>query len=466
MGRALCETLVRRFDGGGPRLRVPTRHAAHAKTVQALPLVDVLVGDVHDDAALAQLVAGCSAVVNLVAILHDSEAAFEAAHVTLPRRLAAACASNGVRRLVHISALGVGENAPSHYLRSKARGEAVLKAAGLDLTLLRPSVIFGAQDRFMNTFAALQALAPLVPLAGADARFQPVWVEDVAQAIAACLARPDTAGQTIECSGPEVLTLAELVRLAGRYSGHPRPVLPLPGPLARLQAMLMELAPGEPLMTRDNLDSMRVPNVASGTLPGPGLAGHHGHGPSLRCCRPTSAACSAAAGWTPSAPITGDTPPMKVFEVGGAVRDALLGRPVQDRDWVVVGSTPEAMLAAGFRPVGKDFPVFLHPETGEEYALARTERKTARGYHGFVFHTAPEVTLEDDLVRRDLTINAMARSADGTLVDPHGGQQDLAAKVLRHVSTAFAEDPVRILRLARFAARFASLHGRPQKPTR
>jgi tRNA nucleotidyltransferase (CCA-adding enzyme) len=153
---------------------------------------------------------------------------------------------------------------------------------------------------------------------------------------------------------------------------------------------------------------------------------------------------------------------MKVFEVGGAVRDALLGRPVQDRDWVVVGSTPEAMVAAGFRPVGKDFPVFLHPETGEEYALARTERKTAPGYHGFVFHTAPEVTLEDDLVRRDLTINAMARGADGTLIDPHGGQRDLAAKLLRHVSNAFAEDPVRVLRLARFAARFAHFSVAPE----
>ena len=146
---------------------------------------------------------------------------------------------------------------------------------------------------------------------------------------------------------------------------------------------------------------------------------------------------------------------MKHYVVGGAVRDALLGRPVVDRDWVVVGATPEQMVAAGFRPVGKDFPVFLHPVTHEEYALARTERKTAPGYHGFVFHTSPEVTLEDDLVRRDLTINAIARAEDGTLTDPFGGQADLQARVFRHVSDAFAEDPVRILRLARFAARFA-----------
>jgi tRNA nucleotidyltransferase (CCA-adding enzyme) len=145
---------------------------------------------------------------------------------------------------------------------------------------------------------------------------------------------------------------------------------------------------------------------------------------------------------------------MQSYVVGGAVRDELLGLPVQDRDHVVVGATPEAMLAAGFRPVGKDFPVFLHPDTQEEYALARTERKTAPGYHGFVFHTSPEVTLEDDLIRRDLTINAMARAEDGTIVDPYGGRRDLEARVFRHVSAAFAEDPVRILRLARFAARF------------
>ncbi|MEK8053531.1 multifunctional CCA addition/repair protein [Ideonella sp. DXS22W] len=154
---------------------------------------------------------------------------------------------------------------------------------------------------------------------------------------------------------------------------------------------------------------------------------------------------------------------MKVYIVGGAVRDRLLGLPVQDRDWVVVGSTPEAMLRAGYRPVGADFPVFLHPETGEEYALARTERKAGRGYHGFTFHAAPNVTLEDDLARRDLTINAIAQDPDtGALTDPHGGQADLAARVLRHVSPAFVEDPVRLLRVARFAARFADFSLAPE----
>ena len=145
---------------------------------------------------------------------------------------------------------------------------------------------------------------------------------------------------------------------------------------------------------------------------------------------------------------------MKTYAVGGSVRDELLGLPVTDRDWVVVGATPEQMAALGFRPVGSDFPVFLHPGTHEEYALARTERKTAPGYKGFTFHAAPDVSLEDDLRRRDLTINAMARGEDGALVDPHGGAVDLRRGILRHVSGAFAEDPVRILRVARFAARF------------
>jgi tRNA nucleotidyltransferase (CCA-adding enzyme) len=148
---------------------------------------------------------------------------------------------------------------------------------------------------------------------------------------------------------------------------------------------------------------------------------------------------------------------MQTYLVGGAVRDRLLGQPQQDRDYVVVGATPDDLRALGYKPVGKDFPVFLHPQTGEEYALARTERKTGPGYHGFAFDTAPDVTLEDDLRRRDLTINAIAQDeSDGTLIDPFGGARDIAARVLRHVSPAFGEDPVRILRVARFAARYAA----------
>jgi tRNA nucleotidyltransferase (CCA-adding enzyme) len=153
---------------------------------------------------------------------------------------------------------------------------------------------------------------------------------------------------------------------------------------------------------------------------------------------------------------------MKIFTVGGAVRDELLGLPVQDRDYVVVGASPDEMLAKGFRPVGKDFPVFLHPKNHEEYALARTERKTGPGYTGFAFHAAPEVTLEEDLARRDLTINAIARGEEGSLIDPYQGVADIAARVLRHVGPAFVEDPVRILRVARFAARFTDFSVAPE----
>ncbi|WP_100634765.1 multifunctional CCA addition/repair protein [Pseudomonas qingdaonensis] len=148
---------------------------------------------------------------------------------------------------------------------------------------------------------------------------------------------------------------------------------------------------------------------------------------------------------------------MQIYKVGGAVRDRLLGRPVTDIDWVVVGATVEQMQAQGYRPVGADFPVFLHPHSGEEYALARTERKSGRGYGGFTFHASPEVTLEEDLVRRDLTINAMAEDEQGRITDPYNGQQDLQDRILRHVSPAFAEDPLRVLRVARFAARYAGL---------
>jgi tRNA nucleotidyltransferase (CCA-adding enzyme) len=153
---------------------------------------------------------------------------------------------------------------------------------------------------------------------------------------------------------------------------------------------------------------------------------------------------------------------VKTYSVGGAVRDELLGLPVQDRDWVVVGASPAEMVTLGYKPVGKDFPVFLHPRSNEEYALARTERKTAPGYKGFVFHADADVTLEEDLARRDLTINAIAKSESGEFIDPYGGRADIAAKVLRHVSPAFAEDPVRILRVARFAARFADFALAPE----
>jgi uncharacterized protein YbjT (DUF2867 family) len=266
VGRAVCECLAELAPA--TRVRVPTRRAAHGNSVRFLPNVDLLSANVHDEAALRRLVAGCDAVVNLVAILHGSAAAFEQVHVALPRKLAQACQAAGVRRLVHVSALGVGPGAPSNYLRSKTAGEAVLQEAKLDLTVLRPSVIFGVDDHFLNLFAQLQAVAPVFPLAGSDARFQPVWVQDVAQGIVAALMQPQSIGQVIECAGPDVLTLSELVRLSGRWAGVERAQIPLPAAVGRLQAAMMEWLPGEPLMSRDNVDSMRVPNVASGKLPG------------------------------------------------------------------------------------------------------------------------------------------------------------------------------------------------------
>ncbi len=272
VGRHVCEKLAR----AGWHVTVPTRRAGNAQAIQHLPGLTVVPADVHDEAALRRLLPGHAAVVNLVAILHGNAAAFERTHVELPAKLARAALATGVRRMVHVSALGAApaaaDSAPSKYLRSKSRGEAVLQQAaadGLQLTVLRPSVIFGADDQFLNLFARLQRVAPVMPLAGAQARFQPVWVEDVAQAIARCLQDPATIGQTFEACGPQVHTLAQLVQLAGRCSrGRARPVLPLPMALGRLQAGLMEWLPGPTLMSRDNVDSMRVDNVATGQLPG------------------------------------------------------------------------------------------------------------------------------------------------------------------------------------------------------
>ncbi|MEO5732284.1 MAG: complex I NDUFA9 subunit family protein [Rubrivivax sp.] len=267
IGESVCERLFERSGGAG-RIVVSTRRWKRADKLRLLPTIEVRQADVHDDADLSRLLPGADAVVNLVAILHGSRDAFHKVHVELPRRLAAACKLAGVKRLVHVSALGVGPNAPSDYLRSKTEGESVLQAAGLDLTLLRPSVVFGAGDSFLNLFAKLQAFAPLLPLAGSDAKFQPVWVEDVASAIVRCLDQPDSIGRVYELAGPDVYTLSELVASAGRWAGHERPQIALPDSLGRMQAGFMELLPGEPLMSRDNLKSMQQPNTATGNHPG------------------------------------------------------------------------------------------------------------------------------------------------------------------------------------------------------
>lgn len=284
VGRAFCEQWFDAAPQSETRLRVPTRHRAQADHLRTWPMVDVIEASVHDDAALAAMLNGVDAVVNLVAILHGSPTDFEHVHVTLPKRLRLACEQAGVKHLVHVSALGVPDSpqhptdAPSHYLRSKAKGEVVLfephagveshaDATPLIVTVLRPSVIFGERDRFLNMFASLQAVAPVVPLAGAHAQFQPVWVNDVARALVAVLQQPQAQGKVYECAGPDVLTLADLVRLAGRCSGHVRLVIPMPDVVGRIQAAVLSCLPGEPLMSADNLNSMKVPNVATGKHP-------------------------------------------------------------------------------------------------------------------------------------------------------------------------------------------------------
>lgn len=266
---------ARLLAGPGCSVTVPTRRRERAKHLIVLPTVDVVETDVHDENRLAELVAGMDAVINMVGILHSRHGLpygpdFARAHVELPRKIAAACRAAGVRRLLHVSALNADSRGPSQYLRSKGDGEAALRAAGdaLDLTLFRPSVIYGPGDSFLNLFAALQRRAPLIPLGRANARFQPVYVDDVARAIADSLERRESYGQAYCCCGPQVYTLAELVRYVGRIIGKPRPIVPLPEMLARLQAGLLELLPTPP-MSVDNLDSMDVDSVCSGGDPLP-----------------------------------------------------------------------------------------------------------------------------------------------------------------------------------------------------
>ncbi len=277
VGRQVCQHLL----AAGWQVTVPTRSAPPTGSGQTAQLLQL---DVHDEAALTRALAGQDAVVNLVAILHGDAAAFQRVHVDLPQKLARACIAAGVKQLVHVSALGANaqnpEAPPSLYLRSKSRGEAALIAAAANgaafaLTILRPSVIFGADDKFLNVFAKLQKVLPFMPLAGAQARFQPVWVMDVASAVLRSLELAATEGgapRVLELVGPDVFTLKQLVQLAARLSGvcggKGRPVLGLPRWAGLIQASLMELAPGEPVMSRDNLDSMLCDNVASGKLAG------------------------------------------------------------------------------------------------------------------------------------------------------------------------------------------------------
>lgn len=277
IGRHICEKLVR----AGHEVTVPTRKLENARHIQMLPRLQPVACSVHDPGALATVVQGQDAVINLVAILHGSEAEFEKVHVQLPRSIVAACQAARVARIVHVSSLAAAPDAPSQYLRSKGRGEKVLLESGLSVCILRPSVVFGEGDRLLSVFAALQRLLPLVPLAGASAQFQPVWVEDVAHsAVQAVLTNhsqnksklarfgESQGSEVYELAGPEVLTLRDLFELAGRSVGLRRPIIALPASLGRMQAMTMEYMPGPTLMSRDNLDSMKAPSVATGHWPG------------------------------------------------------------------------------------------------------------------------------------------------------------------------------------------------------
>jgi NADH dehydrogenase len=257
LGSAIACQLAHRLSSVDYSLTLPTRRRERAKHLAVLPNAHVVEADVQDAATLARLMRGQDAVISLVGILRGN---FQRAHVDLPQKIAQAAQTAGVRRVLHVSALKAASDAPSDYLRSKAAGEAALQAAGLDLTIFRPSVIFGQGDSFLTLFAKLAKIAPFFPLACPEARFQPVWVEDVAATVVASLIRPQSVGQTYDLCGPRQYRLRELVAYAAATAGHPRRVLGLPDAIGWLQAWAMEFVPNGP-MTRDNIRSMQVANV-------------------------------------------------------------------------------------------------------------------------------------------------------------------------------------------------------------
>ncbi|MGL6069716.1 complex I NDUFA9 subunit family protein [Craterilacuibacter sp.] len=263
VGRHIAEALTAQ----GMRLTIACRSPERVKALTTLPGVELQPCDVHDPAALARLIAGHDAVISMVGILHGSRQAFETAHVALVEKIIHAMKQTGRKRLIHLSALGADEHGPSDYQQTKARGERAIMQSGLDYTILRPSVIFARDDNFLNMFARLLAVLPVLPLAGADTRFAPVWADDVAQAVAACLTKRATIGQTLELAGPHRYRLRELVAYVGELTGHPRTLIGLPMPLAMLQAGVMECLPGPTLISRDNVRSLSVDNVSLQPFP-------------------------------------------------------------------------------------------------------------------------------------------------------------------------------------------------------
>lgn len=263
--------LVAALSPHGYRILVPTRSLERARHLLVLPTVRTVEADIHDEAQLARLMDGVDAVINLVGVLHGVSKpgasygnAFARAHAELPKKIVAACEAQGVRRYLHMSALGASRNGPSMYQRSKADGELAARGnPALDVTIFRPSVVFGDGDRFLNLFAGLQKYFPVLALGCADAKFQPIHVGDVVRAFVHALEHDRSIGKTYELAGPKVYTLRQLVELAGQYAGHPRPVIELPPALARWQAWFLEHVPGGLLLSRDNLDSMKIDNVAA-----------------------------------------------------------------------------------------------------------------------------------------------------------------------------------------------------------
>lgn len=264
VGRHVCHRLVER----GYRVRVPTRDRERARGLILLPTADVVTADVHDFEILKDFVRGCDAVVNLVGVLHGGrgKGSFREAHVELPRKVVDACRQHGVRRLLHMSALNADPKGPSEYLRTKGEGERIVRESGLDFTIFRPSVIFGREDRFLNMLATLTRLSPVIVLGSPDAKFQPVYVEDVARVYVESLTRLETFGASYDLAGPKVYTLRELVEYVGEVTGHSRRIIGLGKRLSYWQAAAMEFFPVK-LLTRDNVRSMSVDAVSSAPLP-------------------------------------------------------------------------------------------------------------------------------------------------------------------------------------------------------
>lgn len=264
IGRHLAQHLSQQ----GIQITIPTRRLARQQaSLIVLPTVTLTQTRIDTQPALEHLIAGHDAVINLAGILHGSRAAFDQTHTELSANLVAACRRNGIKRLLQVSALGCSAQSASHYQQSKAAGEQFVMRSDLDWTVLRPSVVFGRGDQFLTLFAQLCRILPVVPLAGANTQFQPVWVEDVARAIAQALHLPASIGQTLDLAGPQRYSLRQLVEYAGQISGHPRRVIPIPMAVARLQAGLMECLPGAPLMSRDNLRALQSDNISHHGFP-------------------------------------------------------------------------------------------------------------------------------------------------------------------------------------------------------